>query len=333
MTGCANIRKFLLACIFASIMVCSLSCKDEENCKARDSKPKCEDFPDDLPVGPIEVKPNQRKAPCFNPNNGDEFIYVKYENNVRSLVKVNIINEEEEKLLENVSIVGQPSWGANDEIVFTGGDLRVYVFENHNSSLRQLTNRLESNHPKVYQDSLILFTVGAETIKGASGLYKINFNGARIDSIGVEDINGYNSVPGLFDCKDDLIYTEFGTENDYGIYSLDYSNRQVEALSVEPITGDNIIEGLSLFRDDFLFYSTFRTGIFRINLPDGDRICIKNSCDTRSYRHLSISPDGKRLLAERVDGTDYREDDGGYTIESKIVIMDIDGSNERVLFE
>lgn len=310
------------------------SCKEDDVCTTPSFE--CEDFPERQGggiFGPIIQRPNQRKSPCFNPNNPNEFVYVKIENNFKSLVKSNITTGEQVVLLENANIVGQPSWGNNNIIAFTLSDLRVYLLDTRDLKIKALTQSLESNHPKIYQDSFILFTVFAETIEGASGLKRINLNGQRLDSIQVGDLKGYNMTVSLFDCSNDFVYGVFGNEQNYGIYSIDYENRTLEALSTKPFEGNNNIVGVSSFRNDFILYSTYRTGLFKISIAAKKESCIKKSCDSRSYRHLSVSPEGTKLLAERVDATDYRPDDGGWTEESKIVIMNIDGSDERVLLE
>jgi hypothetical protein len=48
---------------------------------------------------------------------------------------------------------------------------------------------------------------------------------------------------------------------------------------------------------------------------------------------LSLPPDKSYIVAERVDATEFNVNDGSWKEESKIVIMNLDGSNERVLFE
>jgi hypothetical protein len=97
--------------------------------------------------------------------------------------------------------------------------------------------------------------------------------------------------------------------------------------------GKNRIEGMSWISTLDLIYSTYRTGIFRVDVNNKKEICIKSACDARSYRFLSLPPDKSYIVAERVDATEFNVNDGSWKEESKIVIMNLDGSNERVLFE
>src|ERR1700712_1366487 len=62
---------------------------------------KCEAFPE--PGGGVNfvtVLANSRSVPCFNPNNGNEFIYIKTDSNIYSLVKHDLISEKETVLLK-----------------------------------------------------------------------------------------------------------------------------------------------------------------------------------------------------------------------------------------
>ena len=82
-----------------------------------------------------------------------------------------------------------------------------------------------------------------------------------------------------------------------------------------------------------IYYSTYREGLFKVNKNSKIVTKIKCGCDSRSYRYLSISPDGSKIIVERVDATEYQNNTGSWTEEGKIIIMDIDGSNERNIFE
>lgn len=309
------------------------------NCRKDDcNKPirKCENFPERDGggiTGAVMQKSNQRQAPCFNPNNSSEFVYLKIQDNIQSLVKSNLETGVDEILLENTKIVTQPYWGTNNLIVFFQIDLRVYTLNLENHRLKVVTNIFESIHPKVYQDSFILFIVGAETVEGASGLKKIKSDGIRTDSIQIGDLEGFNSTVGLFSPSSQHIYAEFGNIESYGIYSIQFESREVRALVTGTFENFNKVEGISNFKDEMVVYSTFRTGVFTFDISKEKQKCIKKACDSRTYKHLSISPNGKKILTERVDATDYNTEDGGWTEESKIVIMNIDGKDEKVLFE
>jgi len=320
----------LIGLVALLVFLCH-SCKDDENCTP---DTPCENFPSiDGPSieGPIIQKVNQRKAPCFNPRNSNEFIYLKIEHDVQALVKSNLETAEETILIENVNIIGQPDWNTFNAIIYSANDQQVYLLDDWSLSPKRLTNYFWNNNPKFFQDTLILFSVGSESVPGASGLKMINFNGDRIDSTSAAK---YGTVFGLMSTADSLIYGEFSIDGKYGIYSLDFPTKAASIKYGEIFDGLNQITGVCVDKKNKnIYYSTYRTGVFRIDNVSNSRIQIKSACDTHSYRHLSVSPDGTRLLAERVDGTNFNQENGGWTEESKIVIMNIDGSDERVLFE
>ncbi|MBI1184374.1 hypothetical protein GC194_08890 [bacterium] len=73
-------------------------------------------------------------------------------------------------------------------------------------------------------------------------------------------------------------------------------------------------------------------GIFKITIGEKKQYRIKKSCPNRQYGIFSISPLGDKIIVSRKDIKAER--DGTYISENtKLVIMDIDGCNEEVLFE
>jgi hypothetical protein len=300
------------------------SCKDDDKINPDDG---CEKFPeiDDGPsiIGPIVQKPYQRKAPCFNPNNNNEFAYVKTENNIQTLVRYNLENEEEHILAENVDIIGQPNWGQNNKIVFVEQYQLKLIDHKSTSNIKSLTSENYHLYPKWRNDTTIIaefsFNLGRP-------YFQMNLNS---NSLKFDTIRNQTFTMGTINEDENFAFIEYRDEPDITITQ----NSNSSELTNKSFTGFNRIEGLCWLGTEDVIYSTYRTGIFKINTTNKQETLIKNSCDTRSYRYLSISSDGIKILAERVDATDFNTEDGGWTEESKIVIMDIDGSNERVLFE
>ncbi len=67
-----------------------------------------------------------------------------------------------------------------------------------------------------------------------------------------------------------------------------------------------------------------------MNVSTGHKTLIKEPCgDKYRYFSFAVSPDGKKMLSERI--TSIQIDSTTYSISNDIVIMNIDGSNEQVI--
>jgi hypothetical protein len=294
----------------------------------------CENFPEpEGGISTIRQKPVQNHSPCFNPNNSNEIIYVKEDNGKYQLVKFNTQSKVVSLLLDSTIIVGQPKWGKNGWIVFSKLDLNVYLIKDNGDSLKQITWYFENNYPSFLGDDKIFFSVSAETSLGASGNKIIDWFGNRIDSLkakdlggtfGINDINTNQIIASsICDNKSNcaIKYFDIGTKNYNSVYEFESSGR-------------NAITGIFWHpNNDDIFYSTYREGLFKVNKNTKEVIKIKCGCDSRSYRYLSISSDGSKIIVERVDATDYQNKTGSWTEEGKIFIMDIDGKNEKNVVE
>ncbi|MCB0736257.1 MAG: hypothetical protein KDC92_02000 [Bacteroidetes bacterium] len=81
-----------------------------------------------------------------------------------------------------------------------------------------------------------------------------------------------------------------------------------------------------------LFCAHSQDGIFRIDKGKNKQYRLKKACPNRQYNYITVSPEGDKIIAERREITAGH--DGTYISEThNLVIMDIDGCNEKVLFE
>jgi hypothetical protein len=60
-------------------------------------------------------------------------------------------------------------------------------------------------------------------------------------------------------------------------------------------------------------------GLYRTNIITKETTLLKTTCTNRFYTALSISPDGKKIIAQRID------------VASGLCLMDIDGKNEVII--
>lgn len=316
-----------LMCIFFQ------TCKKDKVCR---KDIDCENFPkkEGFGISVIKQMPFQKHAPCFNPKNGNEIIYVKEANNNYQLIKYNMQSKSEIILLDNTIIVGQPKWGKNGWIVFSKLDLNVYIIKDNGDSIRQLTNYFENTYPTFIGNDKIFFAVGSETNPpGGGGNKIIDLIGNRLDSIKVKDLG---ATFGISDINSNLTIASWicAANGNCSIKQFDFMTKNYNSLYDFEFNGRNNIQGIYWHpNNEDIYYSTYREEVFKVNKNTKQVTKIKCGCDSRSHRYLSVSPDGSKIIVERVDATDYQNKSGSWTEEGKIYIMDIDGSNERNVFD
>ncbi|MFN4785342.1 MAG: hypothetical protein ACK5EQ_05950 [Bacteroidota bacterium] len=305
-------------------MVCLFlqTCKKDKVCRLDD---KCENFPKpEGGISTIKQKNIQKHAPCFNPNNSNEIVYVKEENNKFQLIKFNIQSKVETVLLNNTNIVGQPKWGKNGWIAFISNDYQINLLKDDGSLNKKITSSNYYLYPAWVNDSSL--SVEFSFNLGVPYFYcKINTNGLILDTIRNSSFRN-----GSVNSNNESAFQLY-TANPSINLRLDKNVSQVIELENN---GRFQITGIDWHPNNIdIYYSTYREGLFKVNKNSKIVTKIKCGCDSRSYRYLSISPDGSKIIVERVDATEYQNNTGSWTEEGKIIIMDIDGSNERNIFE
>lgn len=89
----------------------------------------------------IYVQKYDYDYPCFNPNNPDEFSFVRLTNQAGAkgeLFTYNLCSKVLTKLASNVSFYS--SWSSKNCIAFTGDDHKLYMVKSNGDSLTKITN-------------------------------------------------------------------------------------------------------------------------------------------------------------------------------------------------
>lgn len=315
-----KIKRILNNIFFAILITSMVSCKDDNiECLKCDD---CENFPESKAwYRDVTIIANG-KSPCFNPNNGNEFIYIKTSNNISSLVKYNMLDKKEYVLVEKDKFVGQPKWGKNGQIVYTNLNLKINVLRDDGKDLRTITG-INFLYPDWKNDTVISSEFSFKL--GVPYYYaELHISGKLIDTV-----RNRTFVWGAINGLGELAHILYSNQPNIIVNS----NNNIKYLSKESSNGGNGVVGISWHpNNNDIYYTTNRDGLFKINKDSNKKTKIRNGCDSRSYKHLSISPDGTKIIVERMDAYNFDVNTGSSTEEFNIYIMDIDGSNERKVF-
>ena len=310
----------ILSYTFFILVFFMLTCrKDRIKCLECD---KCKNFREVTGMGDFRQKPFERLAPCFNPRNSNEFVYVKKEGKIHTLIKYNLLNQNEVVLVSNTKVICQPKWGSNGLIAFTAGDYQIHLVKDDGSMVKRITSDNFHLYPDWKNDSVLCVEYTFNL--GVPYYYcELSLEGNIIDTI-----RNKTFTLGSKNNLNEMAYLLFK-----GDANILFSYTSTTApLSAFENTGRNAVSGISWHPDNAtVYFSTHLEGIYCINKNTRKTIQIRNGCDSRSYRFMSISADGKKIIVERVD-TEYNENDGSRLEESNIYIMDIDGDNEKKIF-
>jgi hypothetical protein len=297
----------------------------------------CAKIPPNISSQPRQIIESsfQRLAPFFNPINGNEFVYLKQDSLYNtSLVKYNLITKNETIILTGQRIVCQPKWGKNGWVVFAALNLQIYKVKQSGDSLTQLTNLYMNSYPDITSDGKIMSNItGGESYRPC--LVFLDFNGKRLDSVKFSTINNNFLNPAVINYNN-----EIAASNQSNIVLFNRNNNLLELLTNDTGTNQRYLSSVCWHSNgNDIYYSSWVmgdnnsdfAGICRLNKNSKENVCIKNSCNSRSYSSLSISPDGKKIIAERQD---YQlMPDNNLLKKSDICIMDIDGRNEEKVFK
>ena len=321
------IRKLLRNSIIISfILALFVQCRKDktypESPQGMSSCDSCADFPtNSTGFGWQYINEGvQYTDPCYNPNNTDEFVYVKVkEDGDKELVKFNLVTMSEVIILDSIDIVSKPSWASTGWITFSDVNKKVWRLTENGTNLVQVTSGVSDISPHFTNDgNLICYfrnkNYSNSELQANPNLYLdykmmfIDINGTFVDSILIENVNSENGS--LFYYQDwticdftaNGVYFAGGTDNYYGIYKINSSYSSKEAVITWGITSnkDFINDITSSASGHVLAYSKYRNNLLIQNTLTGDTLKCITGCDTEYYEGISITPNGEKILVEKV---------------------------------
>ncbi len=296
-------------CVFCS------ECEDCANFSGNDIK-----SPDYI------VTPGIVFAPCFHPNNSNEIVYFRQDTNTRiiALNSFNLATHSESTILPNALVFGpntaQIKWHQPNLLSFIRTDGNIYSVHYDGTNVTNITRVPTYTHHTWVNDSII---VAEFSLDGGNNYFNkavINTNSGEIDTT----TNDYFKF-GAYLPDGSYVYVK---RNDSKNIFIKYANEEERRITDNIIPDRDSITGLAIHPDlEQVFFTTYRSGIFNADIANKTTLKIRAGCDTRSYRHITISPDGKHLVVQRVDAHENTTDAKWIETHS-LYRMDINGKNE-----
>lgn len=277
--------------------------------------------------GTITLDTLQFLSPAFNPNDNNEFVYVKrlLTKGTEKLYTYNISTGKNTILYAgNIGLEREPDWSVNNEIIFGSG---LYTINSDGSNLKRLGN-LTGGHPKWNKTGdKIIYSWG---LSGYDG-FIIDKNGVFLDTmLFYKNLTGDNCYYWNSWYNDSLVATVSGNDSNWGIgYRNIYTNNCIQLTGGKKDTRYFI--GATAWHPNGkeIYFVRTAKGLYKVNIETGKETFIKECCHRVNYASISFSGDGKEMIMQ-CEETRLTEFDGAVRTNS-IRIMNADGSNERTI--
>jgi hypothetical protein len=251
--------------------------------------------------------------PRFNPNNANEIIYLQgiQSTHITNLVKRNLITGKETFIVNNVWQMSD--WNVKDWIVFNHADNQVWKIKSNGDSLTLITTNMQGGFYAIWSPdgNKIAYNTGVHPytlICDANGNY-LDSLPYQISYLTQWSKDGSN-ICGLAKDYINIVYQNVYTHQGY-----QPTNNIPIAHSINTISAFSI--GWLPNSQDIIWASW--QGLYKTNIITKQTTLLKPTCTNRYYTAFSISPDGQKIIAQRID------------VASGLCLMDIDGKNEVII--
>jgi len=265
----------------------------------------------------------QYKFPCFNPKNNNEIIFFNQDldNNINQILKLNLVSKQKTVLINDIIIISQPRWGLNDWIILNTINHEIWKIKSNGDSLAKIVSGGSNLYPAYnnnYTELIYTYSLNAGI---PYYILRKNINTNKTDTIFNSrakylTVSNNNKLVCIGDYSTNLQLSELSN-------NLMWNN-----LTNVNVEGQNQIKGISWHSNcTDIYYTRFLKGLYKINIFEKKEVKIKNSCNSKKYTILSISPDDSKIVVERING--YVSSDNKLYNDSRLYIMNIDGCNEQ----
>lgn len=265
----------------------------------------------------------QFKAPYFNPNNQNEFAFIEVNYNVNAYFSdlniYNISTLEKKYVTNDISVLNQPKWNTDNKLLFNKNN-QIFVIKTSGDSLTQLTFSGLNIRPEWVDLSNICYMDNYNSEGVVMNIFTLDKYIVENNVLTNSDVSS-NSM---------IAATDGGVNNpNIAISPVDSFNWEVVTNNTFDSERDRIMCIQWHPNNEDIYYTKWNTGLFKVNINTKKEECILEGCQSKWYHYFSISPDGQKIIAERVDATFDNQGGICYLYSySSIVLMNIDGTNE-----
>ena len=259
--------------------------------------------------------------PAFNPNNMNEIVCVK---GTSSLIRYNLKTLERKQVFDQ-GIFSKPDWGSDNRIYFTARDFQIWRVQSNGENLMPLTDSAQNFAPDLSPDGKHL-VISSDREYASKRLYLFNIESKDYQQISFEEIVGMSQPVWSPDGQWFACFANVRAGEDWEAWVIAIDVKQDTFRKVTKNTRESVYD-IAWLNSQKIIWSS-KSGIYKTDWQ-GNQIRIKKSCDSKRYTSISSSHSDNRILAERHD----KKLTGENTLysASKIVLMNANGSNERVI--
>jgi len=262
----------------------------------------------------------QYKKPQFNPNNNDEFIYVYNDLELfeKQLIKYNLKTLTKTVLVDNARLVTQPKWSRKGWVAFDNViTYKTSILKDNGDSLTDFATNAASIYTAWDATGSNLYYQHTPALGVPYYLFKQNLETKIIDTIlfPYDEHSGYAVFNDI--SIDNKIISVVGINNQkhIGVTNLDdFSFKSLINLEADSLRAEGLCWSNT---SDFAYLSAYLDGLYRIDISTGEYELLLEYCSSKQYKNISCSPDGTKIIAERIDS--YVDKDVNGNITGKIV--------------
>ena len=286
----------------------------------------CEDFPTSPELGWFFTKSGtQYIAPQFNPNNENEFVYLRTGIEAfPELVKYNMLSESETVLCNSVQIITQPQWGKQGWILFTSYGNRIWRIYEDGTDLEQITE-FNSMRPAFTTDANKFIVMGGPH-PDILGEYRpiMNLEGTLVDSVPYK--LGEIAIGYPYLSIDSSFYNSYQYYSDHALNKKGIGKLE-NGISLQKLNSINIAPSDITSNGEKIFYSTYWGKLYVLDLLTLQTKTFRSGCQTMYYNHIDISPSGDKLIVQKVISEVVSEEE--ILERNEIWLIDVNGCNDQ----
>lgn len=282
--------------------------------------------------------------PRFNPHNASELLYHVYGNGVNRVEIYNLDTKEKRTLTESQSGNLEIDWGSSGWIALSNYKDLYLVREDgsgfHNIEIPTHDPYYSCAEPDFNPDGTVVgFPYGGADGIALYGMYlfyhidnksldTLDSYGSKLNATRPLDWSGLNKMTKaiLNEGKTSGIgigYIDMSDFTEKLVFSNDDGFKRAKSLGSSDISWNTLGDALFLTGGDIICYPLY----------EYKEIRIKKGCESRYYEDIAISPDDRTIVVERVNVHRPNLSDNILVEQHLLYIMDIDGRNERPLFD